>query len=91
MDSVINKVAIEQALSKLSPEDRDLVNLIYKYELPDGYGPTFPRNLAELGRLWGVKWFGVPFSEAAIRYKRDAIKDEWQGKRRNQNNRSKSK
>lgn len=87
MQNVIDKVAIEQVLAKLSPEDRELVTLIYRYELPEGYGSTFPRNLAEVGRLWGIKWFGIPFSEAAIRYKRDAIKNEWQG---NQNNRSKA-
>lgn len=90
MDEVINRVSIFQALEKLDEPSRELVLLIFKYELPDGYA-EWPRNLAEIGRLWGVKWYGVPLSEAAIRYKRDAIAEKWQGKGKKRKNRSKSK
>lgn len=90
-EKIVNRIAIEQALSKLDEPTRELIQLIYKYEMPQDYGPEWPKNYAEIGRLWGIKWEGVPISEATVRYKRDAIAEQWRGAGKKQKNRSKSR
>lgn len=92
-EQIINRIAIESALAKLSPSDRELILLAYRYDAPPDYDGPWPPSLEDVGKWWGMKWLGEELTEAGARYKRDEIKKQWRGqgrKRRNRRNRPKT-
>lgn len=77
-ERILTKIDIQTVLDSLPPADRELILLAYKYELPPGYeGAPWPMSLTQVGQLWGKRWYGQEFSEAAVRYKRDAVLARW--------------
>jgi hypothetical protein len=77
-EAMLTTIDIQCELEKLEAPERELVLLAFKYDLPPAYeGCPWPMSLTEVGRFWGMRWHGQAFSEAAIRYKRDAVLARW--------------
>jgi len=76
-EEIINDIAIRQALSNLSPEDRDLICLVFNFEQPEGYTGPWPATLSHIGQYIGMKYKGRPLAEATVRLRRDAVLRSW--------------
>lgn len=68
-DTILNRIAVQQHLSKLDAEDRLVMVLVYELECPEDWTEKWPPTYAAIGRYVGTKFRGAPLSEAAIRYK----------------------
>lgn len=90
-DEILNSIAIEAALAKLSQRDRELILAAFQYRPPDGYEGKWPLTMAEVGKWWGRRWLGEELTEAGARYYRDDIVNRWQGKGRKRRNRRKGR
>ncbi len=83
-DAILTQVALEAALSPLTPEDRETMLLIYYVWQPDDWGTRrWPPRLEDIGNYIGLKYKDppAPLSEAAIRYRQIAIESAWRGER----------
>lgn len=78
-DKVLNRVAVETLLSKLSDEARLVVALTFGLEYPEDWPwpeSRWPPIHAEVGWYVGNKLRGRPISEATVRYIRlNALQD----------------
>lgn len=81
-DQILTEIAIEKALSTLHPADRLMMLLIFRISQPlDWDLKRWPPTYEDVGIYIGLKFEGKPLSEAAIRYRRDAILKMWKGQR----------
>lgn len=80
-DEILNRVTVEAVLAKLHPADRMMMLLIYRVEQPDDWSAQWPPRFEDIGVYIGTRYEGKPLSEAAIRYRRDAIEGQWRGRR----------
>ncbi len=77
-DLILIRVDIARELSKLSTMDCVMIELIYHHRRPEDWTASWPPKYADIGIYIGVKFENKPLSEAAIRYRRDKIKEKWQ-------------
>ncbi len=80
-DHILTLIDLERALAKLHPADAQMMRLVYKLEQPEDWEYRWPPRYEDIGCYIGLKYEGSPLSEAAIRYRRDAIKGAWRGER----------
>lgn len=80
-DTILTRVTIEAELEKLHPAERAMMLLIYKIDQPEDWTGPWPPKYEAIGRYIGLKFEGRPLSEAAIRYRRDAVLGVWKGTR----------
>lgn len=80
-DDIINKVALETELAKLSPMDRDIVVLLNQLERPGDWLSQWPPQFEDIAVYIGIKYYNRPVSEATIRYRFRQIKEIWAGRR----------
>jgi hypothetical protein len=80
-DHILNLVDLEHALAKLERPYREMILIIYRVWQPDDWEGRWPPTYQDIGVYIGIKFEGKPLSEAAIRYRRDQVKEMWKGKR----------
>lgn len=80
-DEILGRVDLEAALSKLPREYAVMMTLVYKVYPPDDWDAQWPPRFEDIGRYIGLKFRGIPLSEAAIRYRRDQVEAMWRGER----------
>lgn len=81
-DLVLTQVDVERALAKLSPEDRAMIVLVFRVDIPADWGKRpWPPKYTDIGDYIGRKFRGSPLSEAAIRYRRDVVLANWVAQR----------
>lgn len=71
-DELLDRIAVEQVLAKLSPADRTMMLMIFGIAFPDDWGNR-PTTFTSIGEYIGLKYEGVVLKEATIRYRRDVI------------------
>lgn len=69
-DHLLDRVVVEQYLTRLSEERRMVLLLTEGFEVPQDWTEG-PVTYSAIGRYIGRKFRGKPLSEAAIRYIRD--------------------
>lgn len=69
-DPIINKITVEQYLSRLSEERRTVLLLTEGFGVPDDWHEG-DVTYSAIGRYIGTRFRGAPLSEAAIRYIRE--------------------
>lgn len=73
-DRILDAVSVEALLEKLQPADAEMLILIFRIQAPpDGWLGRWPPTYEQIGDYIGRKYEGRPLSEAAIRYRRDAV------------------
>jgi hypothetical protein len=80
-DQLLRQIDLDRALARLTEEDRVMMLLIYRVERPDDWRGRWPPRYEDIGRYIGLRFQRKPLSEAAIRYRRDAVKAMWRGTR----------
>lgn len=80
-DQILAQIDIDAALSKLSEEFALMMRLVYKQYQPDDWEAQWPPRFEDIGWYIGMRFRGKPMSEAAIRYRRDAVEAMWRGER----------
>lgn len=80
-DQILGQVAIDQALSQLTPSDAAMIRLVFQLEQPEDWGYRWPPRYDDIARYIGLKFEGTPLSEATIRYRRNAVLAMWRGER----------
>jgi hypothetical protein len=80
-DEILDRIAIEHALDQLEPKHAVMMRLIFRYDMPEDWPFPWPPKYETIGIYVGRKYEAAPLSEAAIRYRRDAILAFWAGKR----------
>lgn len=80
-DDIINKVALEEELNKLTPMDRSIIMLIGQLERPHDWLGSWPPEFEDIAVYIGLKYYGYPISESTIRYRYRQIKEMWAGNR----------
>lgn len=80
-DGLLTRIAVEQALSILDPADAEMLVLIYRIYQPTDWTTRWPPTYDQVGHYIGMKYEGKPLSEAAIRYRRDAVFARFRGER----------
>lgn len=78
-DEILTRIAMEAALAKLPAKHRAMMLLIYRVECPEDWTGRWPPRFEDIGYYIGVKFEKGPLSEAAIRYRREAIEAMWRG------------
>lgn len=76
-DYILTRVDITRELYKLCEMDRIMMELIYHHSVPEDWQGAWPPKYSDIGVYIGVKYEKKALSEAAIRYRRDKIKDKW--------------
>lgn len=80
-DQILMMIDIERALASLHPADALMMRLVFRLDQPEDWTYRWPPRYEDIGCYIGIKFEGEPLSEAAIRYRRDAILGEWRGER----------
>lgn len=80
-EQILIRIDIEHALAKLHPADCAMMLLIYRIVQPPDWDASWPPKFEDIGHYIGIKYEDGPLSEAAIRYRRDAVKGMWRGER----------
>lgn len=81
-DQILNQVSVEALLDTLTPADAEMVALIFRLRpQPDDWVGRWPPTYDAIGAYLGNKYGGRPLSEAAIRYRRDAVFARLRGER----------
>lgn len=80
-DEILTLVAVEEALSRLTPEFSEMMRLIYKIGEPEDWDAPWPPTFEHIGAYIGLKFRGKALSEAAIRYRRDLVLAQWRSER----------
>ena len=52
-DEILNRLSIETALARLSPDDREMVHLWYSYRNPRDYDGMWPPSLKDIAEYLG--------------------------------------
>jgi hypothetical protein len=65
--TLLDKIAIEMALDRLSPLDRAFVVLRFAYDLPDDYAGPWPPYYADIGAYVGRHYLGKRLQDRQIR------------------------
>lgn len=76
-DEIIDKLAIEEALSQLPEDERAIMEMVYHYRRPDDYEGVWPPNHTQVGVYVGLKYHGKALSESTIRNRRNSIIERW--------------
>lgn len=73
-DQILDHVSVERLLATLGAADAEMLILIFRIKAPpDGWTGRWPPTYEQIGDYIGRKYEGRPLSEAAIRYRRDAV------------------
>lgn len=80
-DRILNRIAIDQALSLIDPADREMLILVSALERPGDWLGSWPPKFSEIAEHIGMKYYDKPLSEATIRYRLKMLQQMWQGKR----------
>lgn len=78
---IIDSIAIEEALSKLDPADREMMLLVSHIHRPADWIGGWPPKYAEIAEYIGIKYYNKPRNEATIRYRIKQLQEMWQGNR----------
>jgi hypothetical protein len=74
----LNRVAIHHELAKLSPMDRAIITLHFRYAIPHDYIGLWPPRLADIGHYIGRKYRGRPLSAPFVHARVEHILYRWQ-------------
>lgn len=74
-------MALEKALERLPPADREMMLLVYQVYQPEDWTADWPPKFEDVGVYIGLKYEDAPLSEAAIRYRRAEILKMYAGTR----------
>lgn len=76
-DDILVRLVVEDALAKETELDRVMMLLVHKIEVPSDWPGPWPYTFVDVGRYIGLRFRGVPLSEATVRYRRDLIHKRW--------------
>jgi hypothetical protein len=82
-DQILTQIVVDAKLAELPLAHREMICLIYRlHPQPDDWDlGRWPPTYEDVGTYIGRKFEGKALSEAAIRYRRDAILEMWRGER----------
>lgn len=70
-NELLNAVAVEQVLSHLDPQSRAVVEILFGISLPEDWPFVGTPTLSMVGMYVGVRYTGVPMTEAGVRWVRN--------------------
>jgi hypothetical protein len=77
---LLDRIAIDMELDRLSPVNRALITLRVVYDLPDDYTGPWPPKYADTGRYVGHRYTGKPLSATRTQNRITQILTSWRRK-----------
>jgi hypothetical protein len=75
--ALLDKIAIDMELDKLSPANRALMKLRFAYQIPDDYAGPWPPDYRLTGAYVGRRYFGKPISATRIQHQTARLLAQW--------------
>lgn len=66
-DEILNRIAAEQTLERLSPEHADMLRILFEIERPADWEYGWPPTYDAVGKYIGLKYQGRVLSESTMR------------------------
>jgi hypothetical protein len=75
--AIIDKIAIDIELERLTPINRTLIELRVAYRIPTGYAGPWPPDKTAIGAYVGPTYLGRPLSATRTQVRTARILDYW--------------